>query len=121
MARVVVASAAVLPKVRTSARLPACPAGYRHQTHLLLDDCIFGIISYRSLLIEGLNGMQDAIMDTTGAGDAFIGTLLYAICNSMPPEQSLQLAAVVAATKCTAFGARGGLPMRSSLSENLFA
>ncbi|EIE21663.1 PfkB-type carbohydrate kinase, partial [Coccomyxa subellipsoidea C-169] len=64
---------------------------------------------------------KDAIMDTTGAGDAFIGTLLYAICNSMPPEQSLQLAAVVAATKCTAFGARGGLPMRSSLSENLFA
>jgi sugar/nucleoside kinase (ribokinase family) len=64
--------------------------------------------------------LQDAIVDTTGAGDAFIGTLLYAICHGMPPEKSLRLAAVVAAKKCTTVGARGGLPQRSSLSDMLF-
>lgn len=58
-------------------------------------------------------------MDTTGAGDAFIGTMLYAICNNLPPERSVQLAGVVAATKCTAVGARAGLPKRSSIVERL--
>ncbi|BDA44908.1 probable ribokinase at N-terminal half [Coccomyxa sp. Obi] len=60
-----------------------------------------------------------AIVDTTGAGDAFIGTMLYAICNGMPPQESLRLAAVVAATKCTAVGARTGLPYRDALCAHI--
>ena len=56
-------------------------------------------------------------MDTTGAGDAFIGTLLYGICRGLPPEKFLRLAAVVAAAKCTAVGARAGLPARSSIDS----
>lgn len=63
--------------------------------------------------------LQEAIVDTTGAGDAFIGTMLYAICNGMPPEESLRLAAVVAATKCTAVGARTGLPHRGALCAHI--
>ena len=58
-------------------------------------------------------------MDTTGAGDASIGTLLYGICRGLPPEGFLRLAAVVAATKCTAVGARAGLPSRSSIDSAL--
>ncbi len=58
-------------------------------------------------------------MDTTGAGDAFIGALLYGICHGLPKEQYLRLAAVVAAAKCTAAGARKGLPMLADLDEEL--
>ncbi|XP_021893740.1 uncharacterized protein LOC110811524 [Carica papaya] len=53
------------------------------------------------------------LVDTTGAGDAFIGAVLYAICAEMPPEKMLPFAAQVAAANCRALGARGGLPVRS--------
>ncbi|KAK9756811.1 hypothetical protein RND81_01G122400 [Saponaria officinalis] len=53
------------------------------------------------------------LVDTTGAGDAFIGAVLYAICANMPPEKMLPLAAQVAACGCRALGARSGLPRHS--------
>ncbi|KAJ9176519.1 hypothetical protein P3X46_011824 [Hevea brasiliensis] len=53
------------------------------------------------------------LVDTTGAGDAFIGAVLYAICAKMPPEKMLPFAAQVAAASCRALGARTGLPHRS--------
>ncbi|XP_012085190.1 ribokinase isoform X2 [Jatropha curcas] len=53
------------------------------------------------------------LVDTTGAGDAFIGAVLYAICADMPPEKMLPFAAQVAAASCRALGARTGLPHRS--------
>ncbi|RVW53748.1 hypothetical protein CK203_068978 [Vitis vinifera] len=53
------------------------------------------------------------VIDTTGAGDAFIGAVLYAICTNMPPEKMLPFAAQVAAAGCRALGARTGLPHRT--------
>ncbi|TKY62284.1 DNA-directed RNA polymerase III subunit RPC8 [Spatholobus suberectus] len=51
------------------------------------------------------------LIDTTGAGDAFIGAIVYAICANMVPEKMLPFAAQVAAAKCRALGARTGLPL----------
>lgn len=53
------------------------------------------------------------LIDTTGAGDAFIGAVLYAICAGMPPEKMLPFASQVAAANCRALGARSGLPWRA--------
>ncbi|RDX91281.1 rbsK, partial [Mucuna pruriens] len=53
------------------------------------------------------------LIDTTGAGDAFIGAIMYAICANMVPEKMLPFAAQVAAVKCRALGARTGLPHRT--------
>lgn len=53
------------------------------------------------------------LVDTTGAGDAFIGAIIYAICANMAPEKMLPFAAQVAAVKCRALGARTGLPHRT--------
>ncbi|XP_020599472.1 uncharacterized protein LOC110038895 [Phalaenopsis equestris] len=53
------------------------------------------------------------ILDTTGAGDAFIGAVLYALCAGMPPEKMLPFACQVAAIACRALGARAGLPYRA--------
>ncbi|KAF5178347.1 Ketohexokinase [Thalictrum thalictroides] len=50
------------------------------------------------------------LIDTTGAGDAFIGAVLYSICADKPPEKMLPFAASVAAAACKALGARSGLP-----------
>ncbi|KAI9122238.1 hypothetical protein K1719_006927 [Acacia pycnantha] len=52
------------------------------------------------------------LIDTTGAGDAFVGAILYAICNNFSPGKMLPFASCVAAAKCKALGARSGLPYR---------
>lgn len=49
------------------------------------------------------------LIDTTGAGDAFIGAIIYAVCANMVPEKMLAFAAQVAA----ALGAQSGLPCRT--------
>ncbi|KAL8224994.1 hypothetical protein R6Q57_017551 [Mikania cordata] len=41
---------------------------------------------------------QPELVDTTGAGDAFIGAVLYGICTKQPPEQMLPFAAQVVST-----------------------
>ncbi|KAF3791285.1 Ketohexokinase [Nymphaea thermarum] len=61
------------------------------------------------------------LIDTTGAGDAFIGAVIYggffcyssSVCAGMMPEKMLPFAAQVAAANCRALGARSGLPLRS--------
>jgi sugar/nucleoside kinase (ribokinase family) len=60
-------------------------------------------------------------VDTTGAGDAFIGSCLYGVCTGMALTDMLRLAAAVAACKCTALGARPGLPTRSQLAPWLLS
>lgn len=63
--------------------------------------------------------LQEAIVDTTGAGDAFIGTMVYGVASGLDPKRCLLLAAVVAATKCTAVGARSGLPHAHRIQSGL--
>ncbi|XP_027363666.1 ribokinase-like [Abrus precatorius] len=53
------------------------------------------------------------LVDTTGAGDAFIGAVIYAICAKFSPETMLSFAANVAGAKCRDLGARSGLPYRA--------
>ncbi|KAK7345709.1 hypothetical protein VNO77_16319 [Canavalia gladiata] len=54
------------------------------------------------------------LIDTTGAGDAFVGAVLYAICANLSPEKMLPFASYVASIKCRALGARSGLPYRTN-------
>jgi sulfofructose kinase len=53
--------------------------------------------------------------DTTGAGDAFRGGLLYGLLNGEDIETSMKYGNAVAAMKCGALGARTGLPTREQL------
>lgn len=63
--------------------------------------------------------LQDAIQDTTGAGDAFLGAVLYSLCTGLQLVKAMRLAAVVAACKCTALGPRPGLPRHADLDSEL--
>ncbi|KAG1667838.1 hypothetical protein FOA52_011026 [Chlamydomonas sp. UWO 241] len=60
-----------------------------------------------------------AVADTTGAGDSFIGSVLYGLATGMSYPAMLRLAGVVAACKCTEVGARAALPRRSDLAEHM--
>lgn len=59
------------------------------------------------------------VVDTTGAGDAFIASLVYGICHGKPITEMLQLATLVSARKCCHLGARPGLPRWSELPPEL--
>ncbi|KAF8388317.1 hypothetical protein HHK36_026983 [Tetracentron sinense] len=72
-----------------------------------------GTVSGRLLVGTAEKIPAPELIDTTGAGDAFIGAVLYAICVDMPPEKMLPFAAQVAAAGCRALGARTGLPWRT--------
>ncbi|KAJ4969476.1 hypothetical protein NE237_016177 [Protea cynaroides] len=72
-----------------------------------------GIVNGRLLVGTAEKIPASELVDTTGAGDAFIGATLYAICANMPPEKMLPFAAQVAAVGCRALGARSGLPWRT--------
>lgn len=60
-----------------------------------------------------------ACRDTTGAGDAFHGGLLFGLLSGEDLETSLKLANATAALKCRALGARTALPTRVELEEFL--
>lgn len=57
--------------------------------------------------------------DTTGAGDAFHGGFLYGLLRGDDIETSLRYGNAVAAMKCSALGARPGLPTHAQLQEFL--
>lgn len=57
--------------------------------------------------------------DTTGAGDAFHGGLLYGFLTGADLETSLMFGNAVAAMKCSALGARTALPTQSELQSFL--
>jgi sulfofructose kinase len=62
-----------------------------------------------------------ACRDTTGAGDAFHGGLLYGLLRGEDLETSLRLANATAALKCRALGARTALPTRTELEDFLIS
>jgi len=57
--------------------------------------------------------------DTTGAGDAFHAGFLYGLLTGEDVETSLQFGNAVAAMKCSALGARPGLPTNAQLLKFL--
>lgn len=62
----------------------------------------------------------EQIVDTTGAGDSFIGSFCFGIATGMALPNVMRLGAYVAARKCTALGARPGLPTRVTVPSELF-
>jgi sulfofructose kinase len=63
--------------------------------------------------------VPNACRDTTGAGDAFHGGLLFGLLGGDDLETSLKLGNATAALKCRALGARTALPTRGELEEFL--
>src|SRR4030095_738485 len=57
--------------------------------------------------------------DTTGAGDAFRGGVIFGMLNVDDIETSMKLGNAVAAMKCSALGARPGLPRLQQLKTFL--
>jgi ribokinase len=59
------------------------------------------------------------VVDTTAAGDSFIGALGVAIGEHRPPAEVLRFAAAAAALSVTRLGAQSGIPTRARLDAFL--
>ncbi len=55
------------------------------------------------------------VVDTTAAGDCFVGALTVALTEKQTPEQALRFATYASALKVTRFGAQSGLPTREEV------
>ncbi len=55
------------------------------------------------------------VLDTTAAGDCFVGALTVALTEGQTPEQALRFAVYASALKVTKFGAQPGLPTRTEV------
>jgi len=63
---------------------------------------------------------KSAVVDTTGAGDSFIGSMCYGVATGMELKDAMRLGAYVAARKCGALGARPGLPDMTEVPAAVF-
>ncbi|CAO2162827.1 unnamed protein product [Urochloa humidicola] len=97
-------------KVDQSSSMPKCIAS---KSNLRISADGVGSISGRLLLGTAEVIPPGELVDTTGAGDAFIGAVLYGLCTGMPPERMLPFAAQVAGCGCRGLGARSSLPHRT--------
>lgn len=59
------------------------------------------------------------VMDTTAAGDCFVGALTVALIEGYPPAVALRFAVYASALKVTRLGAQSGLPYRAEVEELL--
>ena len=55
------------------------------------------------------------VVDTTAAGDCFVGAFTVALTEGQSPENALQFAVYAGALKVTRFGAQSGLPTRAEV------
>jgi ribokinase len=59
-----------------------------------------------------LSGFPVEVVDTTAAGDAFIGGLAVALLEGMPLVEAARFANAAGALACTRLGAQTSLPAR---------
>ncbi|HTK11728.1 MAG TPA: ribokinase [Ktedonobacteraceae bacterium] len=55
------------------------------------------------------------VVDTTAAGDCFVGALVVALIEGQEPQEALRFAVTASALKVTRFGAQPGLPHRDEV------
>jgi ribokinase len=61
------------------------------------------------------------VVDTTAAGDCFVGALTVALTEGQKPEEALRFAVYASALKVTRFGAQSGLPTREEVLATYYS
>ncbi|MBB3051790.1 sugar/nucleoside kinase (ribokinase family) [Prauserella isguenensis] len=99
----------------------ACASlAHRHGTHLVITDGGRG-----ALLIppdgrrSRIPSIEVSVVDTTGAGDCFVGAYCTELARGAAPASAARFAAVAAGLSCTRPGARAGLPHRTAVLSRL--
>jgi Sugar kinases, ribokinase family len=85
--------------------------------------CIVTIGAQGAIAFEG-NGNRTAVpappiapIDTTGAGDTFVGVLAASLAEGLTLEVSMERACLAASQACLVLGAQAGMPWREALGK----
>ena len=62
---------------------------------------------------------HEDVVDTTGAGDAYLASLMYGLVYDKSVPDMMRLGSIVSAYKCTQLGARPGLPRKEQIDSAL--
>ena len=73
----------------------------------------------RDGLIERSKSFKLKVVDSTAAGDAFVGALAVGRAEGLGPAESLRFANAAGALSCTQFGAQPSLPTREAVTRLL--
>ncbi|OUR80182.1 hypothetical protein A9Q83_01785 [Alphaproteobacteria bacterium 46_93_T64] len=74
-----------------------------------------GVVAVDGANIIKLPALDVSVVDTTAAGDSFIGGFAAALSEGKSLEKSLQFATVVAGLACTKLGAQSSIPYRDEV------
>ena len=66
--------------------------------------------------VTQLDGHSVQVVDSTGAGDTFVGALAAGLDGGLLMPQALRRANAAAALSCTVAGARGGMPTAQAVA-----
>lgn len=69
-----------------------------------------GVYCYKNQILTSIPSYKVDVVDTTGAGDAFIGGLIYELTNNKNLFEAVKFASKVAAIKITRYGAQSAIP-----------
>ena len=78
-----------------------------------------GAVAFAGGAAWQVGALEVEVLDSTGAGDAFVGTLAGALDVGAGLTEALRAAAVAGALACTKLGAQSGLPSRPEINEGL--
>ena len=75
------------------------------------------MIQDQSGYIETLKGLKVSVVDTTAAGDAFVGGMAVALAEGKEMREAVKFANAAGAACCRAFGAQPALPSREQVEK----
>jgi len=78
-----------------------------------------GVFFHNGEKVVHIPAIKVDAVDTTGAGDTFLGTLIAALFEDKPLATAIQFANVAAGLKTTKHGAQTGMPRRNEVDEIL--
>lgn len=87
-----------------------------HDTQLIVTRGSQGVSYVVDSEVRTISAVKDIeVLDTTGAGDTFTGTLAAFLAEGMPYETAIETANICAALSTTKIGAQTGMPTRAEL------
>ena len=91
---------------------------YKYPNKLILTMGAGGVKYCDGIKVIHVPAVDVKVIDTTGAGDTFMGALMVRLCEGATLEQSIKFANTAAALKCTKLGAQTGMPLRNEVDSH---
>ena len=98
-------------------KLGGAEALKKHSNKLILTEGPKGVSFYDGGKMVSIPAMKVGVVDTTGAGDTFMGALMVRISEGATMVEAIRFANVAAGLKCTKLGAQTGMPNREEVDE----